>query len=202
MFYPERKDNSKAAFALGLGVGAALAVAGAYALKKFKEHNPNFSIKGYCEKCGLAFDECDWGCEEDCDGCYCSEPEYEDVAGIEDIELDMESVKESDDEEESSDADEESDGTNLIGKREISFETAKAKAEKIAEEMFGKSISLKYEADEDYIVITNEGKKIKCYMFWIAGDTDDLVPKSVFYVDIVTGEVFDNSNKEMKKISD
>ena len=81
-FYPERKSNSKAAFAAGLGIGVALTAAGIYAYKKFKETHPNFNLKDYCEKCGIISDECDWNCDSDCDECSCMEPSYEDFCDM------------------------------------------------------------------------------------------------------------------------
>ncbi|MDP4118607.1 MAG: hypothetical protein Q8873_05390 [Bacillota bacterium] len=203
-FYPERKNHTKTAFVAGIGFGIAAATAGAYAWRKFKETHPNFSLKQYCERCGLAFDECDWKCNEECDNCTCSEPEYEDDCDIEDIEVDMPTPKgaENSSDEDNSDEDEESDRTDLIGENVISFELAKEKVLGFAKSLYGRDVTLSFEDSCNNILLTSEGKSRNCYMFWIASESDDLTPIAVFYIDIKTGEVFDNSEKGMKKISD
>jgi len=194
-FYPEKKNNSKASFAAGLGLGIAVAAAGAFAWKKFKEKHPDFNLKDYCSKCGIISDECDLDyCTEDCESCACTEPEYEPDCNIEDVELDM--VTE--DEEESED--EEADGQNLIGAEKISFENAKIIVSALAEKLYGTS-EICTEGTDNNILLTNDGKTRNCYMFWIEQKGDDVSPLAVFYFDIITGEVFDNSERGMKKIN-
>ena len=201
MMYPIRKDHSKSAFAFGLGMGAALTAAGFYAWKKFKETHPDFSIKDYCEKCGILSDECDISCDDDCESCLKNQPSYEEDEtdienNIDDIEIDMTT----EDEEESDD--EEDGGRNLIGESIISQNTATNKALKIAKEIYGSDVSLKSEGSGKNVLITKDGKTRNCYMFWIESKGDDLTPIAVFYVDVMTGEVFDNSEKDMRKLSD
>lgn len=194
-FYPEKKSNSKLSFAAGLGLGVAAATAAVFAWKKFKEKHPDFNLKEYCAKCGIMSDECDLDyCTADCEECACTEPEYEPECNIEDVELDM--ITEDEEEAE----DEESDGQSLIGKKEISFEDAKKLVEAFAQKLYGTSDICSNETD-DNVLLTNDGTTRKCYMFWIASKGDDVTPVAVFYVDIMTGEVFDNSERGMKKIN-
>lgn len=205
-FYPEKKDNTKIAFAAGLGLGVAAAAAGVYAWKKFKETHPDFSLKDYCEKCGIMSDECDLSyCTDNCEDCACTEPEYEADCDIEDVEVDMTT----DDDEDSESDDEDSDGQSLIGSNKISckknnvisFESAKSKVLQLAKKLYGKS-DICTEGTADNVLLTNDGKSRKCYMFWIEQSGDDTTPLAVFYFDILTGEVFDNSDRGMKKISE
>ena len=200
--YPVKKDHSKAAFAFGLGMGAALTAAGFCAWKKFKETHPDFNIKDYCEKCGILSDECDISCDDDCETCIKNQPSYEEDEtdienNIEDIEIDMTT-----DDEEEEDSDDEDGGSNLIGGNIISQSEAMEKALRIAKDIYGSEVSLKSEGSGKNILITKDGKTRNCYMFWIASDGDDLTPVAVFYVDVITGEVFDNSEKNMRKLSD
>ena len=200
MFYPERKDHTKSAFAAGLGIGIAVAAAGAYAWKKFKETHPDFNLKDYCEKCGIVSDECDWSCDEDCENCTGVEPQYEEC-DIEDVEIDMTDDEFSEDEE--SDEEDEDHSINLTGANlKISLQEAQEKVLTIAKKIYGESVSLETEGDSSNMLLTNDGKTRSCYMFWIASEADDVTPVAVFYVDIMTGEVFDNSEKGMKKLSD
>ncbi len=201
--YPVKKDHTKAAFALGLGMGVAAAAAGMYAWKKFKETHPDFSLKDYCDKCGILSDECDISCDDDCENCPNNQPSYEETendieSNIEDIEIDMTG---SDDEEESSEDDEDG-GRNLTGVNMISAADAYKKALNIAKSIYGEKTELKSEGSGNNILLTNDGKTRNCYMFWIASESDDVTPVAVLYVDVITGEVFDNSEKDMKKLSD
>ncbi len=198
MSYYHEKKNSGAAFAAGLGVGIAVCAAGVYAWKKFKETHPNFNLKEYCDKCGILSDDCNWECDDAFDTCDCVEPEYEPECNIEDIEIDM---PVDDEDEEASSDDEESDGQNLTGSSVISYETAKQKVTELAKKLYSTS-DIRSEGNSDNILLSNDGTTRKCYMFWIESKTDDVTPLAVFYVDISTGEVFDNSERGMKKISD
>ena len=195
MFYEERK-SSAGAFMAGLGLGVAAAAVGVIAYKKFKETHPDFNLKEYCEKCGILSDECDMNCDEDCESCSSYEPQYEEDCDIEDIEVDMTTCE--DEEEEASD--EEDGGSSLIGN--ITADEALSKATKIAKSIYGNDVVLQSEGSKQNILIDNNGKTKHCYMFWIESNTDDVTPVAVLYVDAVTGEVYDNSEKEMKKISD
>ncbi len=196
-FYPERKDNSKAAFALGLGIGIAACATAIYAWKAFKETHPDFNLKEYCQKCGVISDECNFNCAESCETCSYTEPQYEPICDFEDIEIDLNKKKEEPESE-----DEEAQGRNLTGGKIISLTTATNKVEKIAKELYGNETKIQTDESGNNLLLTNDGKTRRCYMFWIERQGDDVTPVAVFYVDIITGEVFDNSEKGMNKLSD
>ncbi len=194
-FYPVKKDHSKAAFALGLGVGIAAGAAAAYAWKKFKETHPDFNLKEYCQKCGVLSDECDFDCAESCDTCEYTEPQFEPECDFEDVEVNLE-------EESEESEDEEDHGTSLIGEKIISTFTANNKVLKIARKTFGEETKIKTNNTSDNMLITDDGVTHNCYMFWVESTGDDVTPQSVYYVDIVTGEVFENSENGTVKLSD